>query len=397
MRSTERWIDGERAALEGAGLLRRLRCYRTTGARVAADTGELINFSCNDYLGLSRHPRVRDSASAALQAYGAGATASRLVVGTLPCHEDLEQQLARLKGYPAALAFGSGYAANMGILGAVVGRGDHIFVDRLAHASLIDAAMLSRASLHRFLHNDVDHCAALVRRVKSAWKRGTSPRCIVVTESVFSMDGDVAPLPELAALARREELMMLVDEAHATGVFGPGGSGLVRELGLESTVNLSMGTLSKALGSQGGFVACSREMRDWLIQKARSFIYSTGLAPAVAGAALGAVAVLDAQPGLGPSLLARAHSFRDRLREQGLDTGPSQSQIIPIMLGEVERAMRIHRRLLEQGVLVIPIRPPTVPAGTARLRLSVTLDHTPEQLDMAASCLVAAIRREGGL
>ncbi len=389
MRPTERWIYDELASLAKAGLERRLVPYANTGPKVILGGRPLINLSSNDYLGLARHRRVRTAARDAVQDFGVGATASRLVVGTLECHERLEHQLAVLKGYPCALVFGSGYAANVGMFNALVGRGDHIIIDRLAHASLIDASVLSRARIHRFRHNDVDHCRKLIQTCAQGGRR------LLVTESVFSMDGDLAPVAELALLARHEGAMMLVDEAHATGVFGPGGAGLVRMNSVEHEVNLSMGTLSKALGGYGGFVACSDVMRQGLIQRARSFIYSTALPPAMVGAALGALEVLRETPGMGASLLARAAAFRNRLRAEGLNTGDSESQIIPIMVGDNEKAVRLHQRLLDQGVLAVPIRPPTVPPGTARLRLSVTLAHSAKTLDQVATLIASAARAEG--
>lgn len=396
MHGAETWIDEELACLAAEGLERRVVAYAGVGAEVTSGSRPLVNLSCNDYLGLARHPQVVAAACEAVRAYGAGATASRLVVGTLSCHEQLERELATLKGYPAALVFGTGYSANLGLITALVGRGDHLYIDRLAHASLVDAAVLSRAHVHRFRHNDVEHCARLIHDCPAPLHGRGLPRRLLVTESVFSMDGDVAPVAELAQLAAREGVMMLVDEAHATGVFGPGGAGLVREAGAEEQVTLSMGTLSKALGGQGGFAACSGRMRQWLIQRARSFIYSTALTPAAAGAARGALAVVRSQPGMGAELLARAALFRCRLQEGGLDTGASQSQIIPIMVGGNERAVRLHRRLLEQGILAVPIRPPTVPRGTARIRLSVTLGHSPELLERLAGMIVETVRADRG-
>lgn len=389
MQRTETWIKDELATLREAGLERSLAPYDRTGVEVASGGQSLLNFSSNDYLGLSCHPRVKSAAIEAIKRYGAGATASRLVTGTLTCHEDLESRLAALKGYPAALVFGSGYAANVGIISALVGRGDHIFIDRLAHASLVDAAVLSRASVHRFRHNDAAHLSDLCQSCPGGGKR------MVVTESVFSMDGDLAPVAELAAVAEAAGAMMLVDEAHATGVFGPGGAGIIRQGGVESQVNLSMGTLSKALGGLGGFVACSEAMRAWFIHKARSFIYSTALPPAMVGVALGALDVLRENPGMGAELLGRAAHFRERLRAQGLDTGASASQIIPVMVGDNARAVRLHRRLMEQGILAVAIRPPTVPRGTARLRLSVRFDHPLEMLDDVADRIATAARAEG--
>jgi len=371
MDAREQWIDVELETLRQAQRFRRA---------VATPPG-LLNFSSNDYLDLARHPDVVAAAERALRTAGAGATASRLVSGTLPLHEELEARLARLKGYPAALLFGSGYLANLGILGALLGRGDAVFADRLAHASLMDAAVLCRAELHRFRHNDPQHLDELLQ------KNAGTGRKLVVTESVFSMDGDVAPLPELAAVAQRHGALLLVDEAHATGVFGPGGSGLVREHKLEAVVNLSMGTLSKALGGYGGFVACSTAMRALLVNRARAFIYTTAPPPAAAGAALGALDLLDQNPGWGAELLRRAGAFRDQLRAAGLDVMRSACQIIPIQVGANARALAAAGQLRAAGLLAIAIRPPTVPEGTARLRLSVTRAHSESDLARAADII----------
>ncbi|MEI6167644.1 MAG: 8-amino-7-oxononanoate synthase [bacterium] len=389
MRATETWISDELGSLRAGGLERTLVAYPNAGAAIRAGSALLLNFSSNDYLGLARNPVVLAAVEAAVRGYGAGATASRLVTGTLACHEELESQLAALKGYPDALVFGSGYAANMGLISALVGRDDHVFIDRLAHASLVDAAVLSRAHVHRFAHNDPDAFRKALHACAAGGKR------LLVTESVFSMDGDVAPVAALTAVAGAAGAMVLVDEAHATGVFGPGGAGVIRQAGVESQVNCSMGTLSKALGGYGGFVACSGEMRRWLIHKARAFIYSTALPPAMVGAALGALECLRADPGMGRRLLDRAALFRVRLQEVGLDTGPSESQIIPVMVGDNDRALRLQRRLVEQGILAVAIRPPTVPKGTARLRLSVSLDHSPEVLSRVAGLIAEAAQREG--
>jgi 8-amino-7-oxononanoate synthase len=389
MRVTEIWMENELGSLKAGGLERKLVTYQNTGVNITAGAQMLLNFSSNDYLGLARNPVVLTAMADATRRYGAGSTASRLVTGTLECHEELETQLAGLKGYPAALVFGSGYAANVGIISALVGRDDHIFIDRLAHASLLDAAVLSRAKVHRFHHNDHEDFRRLIRACVSGGKR------LMVTESVFSMDGDIAPVAALAEVAEAGGAMVLVDEAHATGVFGSGGAGVVRQSSSESQVNCSMGTLSKALGGYGGFVACSGDMRRWLIHKARSFIYSTALPPAMVGAALGALQCLRNNPEMGFQLLEHSAKFRVRLRELGLDTGSSESQIIPVMVGDNERAVRLHRRLVEWGILAVAIRPPTVPRGSARLRLSVSLEHTPEILNRVAGVIAEAAQREG--
>ena len=389
MRATEIWMDEEQQVRRQQGLERHLTSWSQTGPRLERGGRSVLNFSSNDYLGLSRHPHVMKRAAEALAAYGAGATASRLVVGSLACHDELEARLALLKGYPSALVFGSGYAANLGLVGAVVGHGDHVYIDRLAHASLIDAVVLSRAKVHRFHHNESSHLDRLLAEAPGKGRR------LVVTESVFSMDGDVAPLQALVQVAGQHGAMVLVDEAHATGVFGGCGAGRVRAERLESAVNLSMGTLSKALGGCGGFVACTETLRSRLINHARTFVYSTALPPVMVGAALGALDVIEREPGLGARLLVRAEQFRSRLNVSGVSTGASVSQIIPVIIGDNEKVLRLHRRLLAEGLLAVAIRPPTVPPGTARLRLSVMLEHTDEDLDRAADLILQEMKAEG--
>jgi len=352
---------------------------RDVGARV-------LNLSSNDYLNLIHHPLLQRAATEALSSYGTGSGASRLVSGTLPIHEELEAALATLKGYPAALTFGSGFLANAGAITATAGRNDHVFADRLAHASIIDATLQSRAKLHRFHHNDVDHLATLLEKARP------DARKLVVTESVFSMDGDFAPLRELVAVCEEHDAILAVDEAHATGLFGANGAGRISEEKLQESVPLSIGTMSKALGGYGGFVASSNLMRQWLINRARPLIYSTALPPSVVATAHAALQVLSNEPGRGRTVLRLAAALRHRLQEEGLDTLHSRSQIIPILVGDNERTLRISEKLREKGILAIPIRPPTVPAGTARLRLSVTFAHTEEDLREAAETIIHVVR-----
>jgi 8-amino-7-oxononanoate synthase len=377
--SATAWLESELAELRAAGLARELT------PRAAAD-GRL-NLASNDYLGLATHPAVVAGARGALEAYGAGAGASRLLAGSLDLHAALETRLAAHKGCPAALVLGSGYLAAVALMPALVGRGDLIVADRLAHASLLDGARLSRAELARFDHNDVDHLRALLAR--------PARRRLVVTESVFSMDGDLAPLAEIAEVASEVEAMLLVDEAHAAGVFGPGGGGRVRQLGLGGAVTVNLSTLSKALGSYGGVLGVAEDLRQWLISRHRGLIYSTALPPAAAGAALAALELLAAEPERGSRLLALADGFRQGLRAGGLDTLNSAGPIVPVLVGDVDRTMALARRLRDAGLLVGAIRPPTVPAGAARLRLSVTLNHAPEALAAAAETILAAARAEG--
>lgn len=381
----ENWIADELDQLRRAGLERQLREIPLPGAR-PGDGAQLLNFASNDYLGLCRAPEVVAAAQAAAARWGAGAAASRLVTGTLPVHTMLEERLASLKGYPAAVLFGSGYMANLGIISAIAGRRDWVVADRLAHASMLDAAILSRAELRRFRHNDPQHLEEILRQ------RPAGARCLVLTESVFSMEGDCAPLREIAAAAAAHGAMLLVDEAHATGVFGPGGAGLAAELNLNGAINISMGTLSKALGSYGGFCACSAGMRNLLINRARALIFSTAPPPPAAGAALAAMDFLAAHPNAGRELLARAAGFRTRLQAAGFNTGGSNSQIVPVILGDNRRALDAAAALRRMGILAPAIRPPTVPAGSARIRFSVTLAHAPADLEKAADALAAIVR-----
>ncbi|MGC8490950.1 MAG: 8-amino-7-oxononanoate synthase [Syntrophobacteraceae bacterium] len=383
---SEKWIDDELAQLRKKGLERRISVFEKAGGKIEMAGKTFLNFSSNDYLGLSHHPEAVSASRRYLEAYGCGATASRLVTGTLSPYVELEEAIAAFKGYPSALVFGSGFLANAGIIASLVGRNDHIFADKLVHASMIDGAALSRATLKRFKHNDPEHLELLLKQSPA------SGRKLVMTESVFSMDGDVAPLPEIVSVAAAHGAMIMVDEAHSTGVFGPGGSGVIRRYGLEDRVNVSMGTLSKALGGYGGFIACSHALRKLLINRARAFIYTTGLPPAVIGGAIGALSVIQREGNPGEELLRRAANFRKRLQGAGLDVLDSQSQIIPVLIGENERTLAVAERLKSRGILAAAIRPPTVPEGTARLRLSLTMDHSEQDLAWAAGEIAGACR-----
>lgn len=382
------WIETELRQLRKNGLERSLQTFDGVGGKLQSDNREILNFSSNDYLGLAGNKVIISAAEKALAAIGAGSGSSRLVSGTLPIHLELEKCLAELKGYPAALVFGSGYLTNLGVIPALVGRDDSIIADKLAHASLIDGAILSRADLKRFQHNDPEHLLKLLKNEK------TKKRRLVITESVFSMDGDLAPLKEISSVCAKHGAMLIVDEAHSTGIFGASGAGLVCELQLENRVSISMGTLSKAIGAYGGFVACSELLHKWLINRARAFIYSTSLPPAVIAAALEALCFLKKNPSLGKDLLKNAERFRQKLKAAGFNTGHSASQIIPLIIGENKKALALAERLNEQGIYTVAIRPPTVPEGTARIRLSVTLAHSQDDLDWAASQIIAAARRE---
>lgn len=376
-------------ALRAENLFRAPRVLASIpAARVTVDGREVVNFASNDYLGLASHPRVTEGAKAAVDAWGAGATAARLMAGTLDLHRQLEAELAAFKKASACTVFPSGYHANLGTLPALLEEGDTVVLDRLAHASLVDGARLSKAKLLVFKHNDVEDLERVLRRAAVTGRRW------IVTESVFSMDGDVAPLCELVFVAERYNARLYVDEAHGTGVFGPDGRGVVNGLGLEKKVDVCMGTLSKALGAQGGYVAGSSELIQWLHNKARSFIYSTALNPAAAGAALAALEVCRAEPARRQKLLALSARLRDGL------VGPSAASrirspysvyergpIIPFQVGEADAALKLSQKLWDAGFYVPAVRPPTVPAGTARLRFTVTANHTEEDIDRLLGAL----------
>jgi 8-amino-7-oxononanoate synthase len=345
----------------------------------------LINLSSNNYLGLAGHPAIEAAmAEAALR--GAGSTASRLVVGTDPETVALEEELAAWKGTEAALLLGSGYLANVGVLTALLGRGDAVFSDRLNHASIIDGCRLSGATIHRYRHCDAEHLTGLLEGA------GDGTRKLIVTESVFSMDGDVAPLADLADLAERHGAALVVDEAHAAGVFGPCGEGLARELGLGDRVDLTIGTLGKAFGVYGAYVAGARVWVDWLVNTCRPFVFTTALPPAVVGGVREALRLVAEAGEARVELRERADRFRAALAAAGLDTGASSTQIVPVVVGGNERALAFAEALEHGGVLGVAIRPPTVPEGTARIRFSLTAAHTDEHVEQALAAIEAALR-----
>ena len=383
----EDWIQPILDEAKSKGLERTARVYPEAGGKFKIDNQEVLNFSSNDYLDIAHHRHVMDCSREALDKYGIGSSSSRLVTGTLPLHEELEARIAVEKGYESALLFGSGYMANAGTIPVLAGRDYIIFAYKLVHASMIDASKLAGAKLVRFAHNDFE---ALEKRLEQFPANGN--RRLIITESVFSMDGDIAPLKEIAALAEKHGTMLMVDEAHATGTFGPLGAGLIREHGLEKSVTVSMGTMSKAMAGYGGFVACSSALRNLLVSTSRAFIYTTAPPPAVLGAAMGALDVFESSPRLGNILQANADYFRSLLHEAGLDTMQSQSQIIPIVIGDNEKAAAISAKLREDGIIAAAIRPPTVPAGSARLRLSITLAHHVDDLEHAAAAIIKAVK-----
>lgn len=380
------WMDEELEERRRRGLYRvRRRLQSGAGAHVRLRGRELINFSSNDYLALAEDGRLARAAAAAARRYGCGAGASPLVSGYSPPLQALEHALAAWEGTEAALVFSSGYAANVALLGSLVGRGDAVFSDALNHASLIDGCRLSRAAVHVYRHKDAHHLADLLQ------KEGRhARRRVIVSDTVFSMDGDVAPLAELVELAERFDCLLVIDEAHATGVLGERGRGLTDGLDpvlWPSDRILKVGTLSKALGAQGGFVCGSRRLVAWLVNQARPYIFSTALAPPIAAAARRAVTVVQQEPQRRYRVLALAEQLRRELRETGGNVGDSCCQIVPLIVGEAQQAMRLSRCLEEQGLLVPAIRPPSVPEGGARLRFSVTVAHTEADVQQVVATL----------
>lgn len=386
-------IEAELREIEASGLLRRLRTLDSAQGPVVLINGrDLINFSSNDYLSLARSDELKDAMIEGVRRFGAGAGASRLVCGNLAPHAQLEEAIANFKCTEAALAFSSGYATAMGVVPALCGKEDTIILDKLSHACLIDAAKLSGATMRIFPHNDPNKLAQLLKTVR---EKSADSRILVITESIFSMDGNAAPLGEIVELCEANDALLLVDEAHAVGVLGPGGRGLISELGLEKRVPLQMGTLGKALGVSGGYLAASRSIIDLLINKARSLIYSTAPPPAVAFAAMKAVGIVQSSHGdelrerlRGNIMLgARAFSPLHGNKESGLKARAPCAAIIPLIIGDEATAMQTSAALLEQGFLIPAIRYPTVARGSARLRLTLSAAHERSQIEGLVACL----------
>lgn len=390
------WSD-RLADLEAHGLRRSLRVLESAqGPYVSVNGRRLVNLASNDYLGLANHPRIVAAVKAAVDRWGWGAGASRLVSGTMQPHAELESHLARFKGTQAALVCSTGYQANLAAIHGLADSGDTILLDKLNHASIIDAAfggspgIGGRPNVRVFPHRGYSKLATLLGRAKSGHRR------IIVTDSVFSMDGDFADLSALVELKRRYGALLIVDEAHATGILGDHGRGLAEEMGVEADIDVVVGTLSKALGGIGGFIAGSREIVDWLINTARSFIYTTALPPAACAGAMAALDIVEQEPGRRSRLVQLAAWFRRELAAQGgWDTAGSCSQIIPIIVGEAATAVEISRRLEQEGFLAPAIRPPTVPRGKSRLRISLSSEHRQE--DLARLVEILARLHETGL
>jgi 8-amino-7-oxononanoate synthase len=381
-------LDQRLAELESSGLRRRLRIVEgAQGPRVLLDGEEVLVLCSNNYLGLADHPRLRLAAADAALRLGTGAGASRLISGSMSIHFELEARLAEFKAKPAALLFGSGYLANSGVIAALARRGEVVFSDELNHASIVDGCRLAKAETFVYRHADTEH-------LDWGLRRAAGRAALIVTDGVFSMDGDLAPLAELSALARRHFCRLMVDEAHATGCVGPGGRGSVAAAGLADEVDVIVGTLGKALGGYGAYVCGSRRLVDLLMNTARPFIFSTALPPSTAAAARAALDLLMERPERVRKLGVNAAALREGLAAEGLEVGGS-TQIVPLLIGEADDTMALTERLLGMGIFAQGIRPPTVAPGTCRLRLTAMATHQVGELRKAAGSIGAAARDLG--
>ena len=378
MKAMFEFIEEEINQLKQANLYRSLKIItRTDGRTVEIDGKQYINFCSNNYLGLANHPKVIEASQQAAKEFGAGAGASRLICGNLSIHEELERKIAQFKGREAAILFPTGYMANLGAIAALVDENDTVIIDRLNHASIIDACKLSKAKLQVYPHKDMKALEKILQRSDKYKKR------LVVTDSIFSMDGDIAPLPEIVRLAKEYSAITMIDEAHATGVLGTRGRGLEEHYGIEGKADIVMGTLSKAVGSLGGFIAGSAELIDYLKNKSRSFIYTTALPPSACAASIAALEIIEKEPEFLRNLRMNSRFLREKLLPSATDNTP----IIPILVGDTDKTMKLAENLFEKGILASGIRPPTVPEGESRIRITVTAQHTKEDIECLASLL----------
>jgi glycine C-acetyltransferase len=376
------YLDEALGQIRAEGLYRKLRVLALEQRPTARfDSKEVINLSSNNYLGLTTHPKLREAALRAVKELGVGSGSVRTIAGTMEIHMELERRIAAFKNTEASVVFQSGFAANAGTVAAILGKDDLILSDELNHASIIDGARLSRAAIRVFPHRDPAALGRLLEETASVKRR------LVITDGVFSMDGDIAPMPEIAALARTHGAVMMVDDAHASGVLGKAGRGTVDHFGLHGQVDIQVGTLSKAIGVLGGYVAGSRSLIEYLYHRARPFLFSTSHPPAVAAACLAAFDVLESEPELIEQLWSNTKRFKDGLKRLGFNTGVSETPITPIFVGEADLAMKFSDHLFERGLFAQGIGYPTVAKGKARLRTIVTATHTEPELDRALSIL----------
>ncbi len=371
------WITQELNQLKEAGLYNRIRTISSPqGARLIVDGKQVLNFCSNNYLGLANHPRLVAAAEQALEGYGAGPAAVRSIAGTMDLHLELERRLAEFKGVEAAITFQSGFCANLATIPALVGKEDVVYSDELNHASIIDGCRLSGATILRFNHADAKHLDDVIEENKSKYRRG-----LIITDGVFSMDGDIAPLDKVYEIANKHDILLMVDDAHGEGVLGKGGRGIVDHFGLHGKVDVEVGTMSKAFGVVGGVVAGKLVIIEWLRQRGRPFLFSSAVTPADAAACLAAIDLLENSTELVDRLWENGNYFKNGMRKLGFDTGLSSTPITPIMLGEAPLAQQFSRELFEEGVFAMAIGFPTVPKGKARIRVMISASHFKKDLD----------------
>ena len=384
--------------LKRAGTYFRLRELEDAQAPVCTyDSRKVINLASNNYLGLCNHPKLADAATQAIREHGVGSGAVRTIAGTMRIHMELEEKIARFKNVEACVVFQSGFTANAGTVGSILGKDDFILSDELNHASIIDGARLSRAKIKVFRHKDVAHCEELLREIEHE-----PGRKLIITDGVFSMDGDIGPVDQLAALAEKYDAIMMVDDAHASGVLGRNGRGSVDHFGVHGKVDVQVGTLSKAIGALGGYVCGSRDLIDYLYHRARPFLFSTSHPPSVAATCIAAFDILENEPERIERLWDNTRYFKQELEHAGFDIGgrstpASETPIIPILIGEGRRTMEFSRALFEQGLMATGIAFPTVPEGKARVRTIMTSEHTRGQLDQALDILTRTAKTMGVL
>ncbi|MCE7987347.1 MAG: glycine C-acetyltransferase [Caldilinea sp. CFX5] len=372
------WIDEEREQLAQAGLLFTIRTIESAmDGWVTIEGRRLLNFCANNYLGLANHPRLREAAKAAIDQYGIGPSAVRVIAGTTSLHLELEERLAAFKQAEACITFQSGFMANVAVVPALVGKDDVIFSDELNHASIIDACRLSRAEVVRYAHNDIDDLRRKIAETKQFRRR------LIITDGVFSMDGDIAPLPAIVAVAEEHNILVMVDDAHGEGVLGKGGRGIVDHFDLHGRVHVEVGTLSKAFGVVGGLVAGNRRIVEWLRQRARPFLFSSAMTIPDVAACIEATKVLAESTELVDRLWQNARVMQGALRQMGFDIGHSQTPITPILLGEAPLAQQFSRRLFAEGIFAIAIGFPAVPMGKARIRVMNSAAHSQSDLEQA--------------
>ncbi|NPV66643.1 MAG: glycine C-acetyltransferase [Anaerolineae bacterium] len=387
------WIEQEIAALKEQGLFTHIRTVESPmGAWIQVDGKRVLNFCANNYLGLANHPRLVQAAKAAIDRYGVGPGAVRTIAGTMSLHVELEKRLAAFKKVEDVVTFQSGFNANLATIPALVGREDVIFSDRLNHASIIDGCRLSRARIVAYEHNDPDDLRRQIAEVKAS---GEYRRMLIVSDGVFSMDGDIAPLPALYEIAQEHDILLMVDDAHGEGVLGEGGRGIVDHFGLHGKVDIEIGTMSKAFGVVGGIVAGKKTIIDWVRQRGRPFLFSSAMTVPDAAACLAAVDVLEESTELVDRLWRNANYFKREMKALGFDIGHSETPIVPVMLGEAPLAQRFSRELFEAGVFAMAIGYPTVPQGKARIRVMNTAAHSQDDLDFGLEAFAKVGRALG--